>query len=471
MLMISHKMSHSAVDKSLPMRRVDNRPSVGHASRWVVGETDSRRRDSERVVWTRSVSRTRRGLPQSSRTRWSASRVAAVGRAVLVALCLATPVLGQTVEGTSSEERRVSFTPTLSVADVGWDDNVFRVNKSDRPIGDFTATFTPAAQVALRTSRLRLTSEGRVDFIYFKELADVRSIDSNASGRVEVLLGRITPYVGGGWTSARHRRNFEIDSPVRRVEVAADAGIDVQISGKTSTGVMTRWSKVDYEGDTIYLDTDLAFYLASTTVSNGVRFRYALTPLTTIAAEAQLDRTEFASARERNSTGSRVTSVIELRPFALISGRAQVGFRTRTFEDGSVSPFRGAVARADVVYTLLGRTQMAVSVQRDLAYSYRADQRDYLQTGTALSITHRIAGAWDVGGSVGRFRLTYGLGDDPGSQISIAERVLTYGVNLGYLLDRTRMGFQVARQRRSSGFSANREYEDMRIGSTVTYAF
>ena len=79
----------------------------------------------------------------------------------------------------------------------------------------------------------------------------------------------------------------------------------------------------------------------------------------------------------------------------MISGRAQVGVRRRTFDDGSVSPFHGTIARADVAYTLLGRTRMAVSVQRDLSSSYRADQRDYLQTG----VDCRSPTGWGTGGT------------------------------------------------------------------------
>ena len=77
---------------------------------------------------------------------------------------------------------------------------------------------------------------------------------------------------------------------------------------------MTRWSKVDYAGDTIYLDTDLAVYLGASAVGHGVRMQYALTPLTTIGVEVQRDRAKFALATERNSNGYRVMSVIELRP-------------------------------------------------------------------------------------------------------------------------------------------------------------
>ncbi len=116
---------------------------------------------------------------------------------------------------------------------------------------------------------------------------------------------------------------------------------------------------------------------------------------------------------------------------------------------------------------MLGRTRLTVRAQRDLSYSYRPGERDYLQTGTEGIVTHRLGTAWDISGNVGRFNLLYGLGDRSGR----TERVLYYGVDVGRNMFRSRLGFQVARQTRSSDFSARREYEEMRISSSLSYRF
>jgi len=158
---------------------------------------------------------------------------------------------------------------------------------------------------------------------------------------------------------------------------------------------------------------------------------------------------------------------VEFRPFALVSGQAQIGVRSRTFSDHNAPPFRGTVMRLDLSYNLLARTRFTVRGQRDLSYSYRADERDYLQTGTDVSVAQRIATSWDIVGTVGRFNLLYGLA----SRSRQAERVLTYGVDVGRNMSHARIGFQVARQTRSSDFSVGREYENMRISSSVAYKF
>lgn len=425
----------------------------------------------ERRPWNSYVQHARGGPGRGRRPGPGKAGASAVGWAALVALCVASPVLGQTREGEGEAEvQAFSVDPRFQLTDVGWVDNVFRVDEADHPVGDFTFTATPASQLSIRLPRLRVDGQGTLDFIYFQELANVRSIDAYGNIRVELPMGRVTPYVGGNWTRARFRRNFEIDLPLRRVDASGDAGVDVRLSGKTSGGMLARWSSVDYAGDSVFLDSNLAQYLHGTALSTGFRVRYAITPLTTIGADLERDRTEFVDAPERNSDGFRVISVVEFRPLALISGRAQIGFRERTFRDGAAPPFRGTVTQVDVGYTLLGQTRLGVRAQRDLSYSYRPDQRDYLQTGLELTVDHRFAGAWDLGGSLGRFRLLYGLGET-GPRATRVERVLSYSVECGYRFERTRVGFRLTRQGRSSDFSTNRGYEETRVGANLSYDF
>jgi len=401
------------------------------------------------------------GVFVKSRSGWCGVVATSIGLAMCFA---ATPVSGQT--SAPVEAPRV-ISPAVSITNLGWDDNVFRVGADADPAGDFTATVSPSVQASIPWSRMQFTGAGQLDFNYFQRFAAIRSIDRDSRGAVAIALGRLRPHVGGNWTNARHRLNFEIDFPVRRVDRSWDAGVDVNVSAKTSIGAWFRRSREEYTGETVYLDSDLATLLGETATVRGVGVRYALTPLTTLGAEVEQDNERLPHAPERNADGVRVTSVVEFRPLALVSGEARIGVRSRTFSDRSAPSFQGMVTHVDLSYTLLGRTRFTVRSQRDLSYSYRPGERDYLQTGTEGSVTHRLGTAWDVGGSVGRFKLLYGLVDSTAR----VERVLYYGVDVGRTLFRSRVGVQVARQTRSSDFSVGREYEEMRITSSVTYRF
>jgi hypothetical protein len=396
-------------------------------------------------------------------------RIVTAALAAFVVAGASTPLCGQTGNPDSAATQS-SLSPTIGLT-AGWDDNVFRVNTADNPIGDFTTTISPDVQASLRMSRLRISGRAEVDFIHFRKVSQINSIDVLSTGRVELPLGRLTPYFGGDWTNTRHRRNFEIDLPVRQVDSSWNAGVDVRLSGKTSIGVMRRQSRVDYKGDTNYLGSDLAQYLGASAAITGVEFRYSLTPFTTVGADVEQDRTEFETLTERDSDGVLVASVIEFRPLALVSGSARVGVRKRTFLDGNAPSVRTVVTRFDLAYTLLGRTRFAVTGQRDLSYSYRADQRDYLPTGVELAVTQRVANAWELRGAVGRFRLMYGLGVPNGPLASRSERVLTYRLGIGYHIEKMIVGFEVSRETRTSDFTVNRDYEATRAASSVSYGF
>jgi Putative beta-barrel porin 2 len=406
-----------------------------------------------------------RGIRDSGSARL---RLATAALAAFVAVGAPTPVRGQ-ISNRDTMPVRSSLSPTIRLT-VGSDDNVFRVSEADKPIDDFSTTISPAVQAALVRPRLRVSGRSEVDFITFRKVSEINSVDSFGDGRVELLLWRLTPYVGGDWANTRHRRNFEIDLPIRQVDSSWNAGVDLRISGKTSIGVVRRQSREDYRGDTIYLGTDLARYLDATAVTTGAELRHSLTPFTTIGVDVEQDRTEFASATERNSDGFAVASVIEFRPRALVSGRARVGIRRRTFSDGNAPPYRGVITRFDLAYTLLGRTRFAIAGRRDLSYSYRLDQRDYVPSGVELTVNHRVANGWDVVGAVGRFNLDYGLGV-PSALASRSERGLTYRMGVGYHIQKTIVGIEVSRETRTSDFSVGRDYEATRIASSVSYGF
>ena len=396
-------------------------------------------------------------------------RVATAAFVAFVVAGASTPLCGQTANPDSTTAQS-SLSPTIRLT-AGWDDNIFRANTADNPIGDFVTTVSPDVQASFRVSRLRVSGRGEVDFIRFRKVSAINSIDILTNARVELPLGRLTPYFGGDWTNTRHRRNFEIDLPVRQVDSSWNAGIDLRLSAKTSIGVTRRQSRVDYKGDTNYLGSDLAQYLGATAAITGAEFRYSLTPFTTVGADIEQDRTEFEIATERDSEGFLLASVIEFRPLALVSGSARLGIRRRTFIDGNAPSYRTVVTRFDLAYTLLGRTRFVVTGQRDLSYSYRADQRDYLPTGVELAVNHRVANAWDVRGALGQYRLIYGLGVPDGPLSSRSERVLAYRWGFGYHIEKMIVGFEVSRETRTSDFTVNRDYEATRIASSVSYDF
>ena len=273
---------------------------------------------------------------------------------------------------------------------------------------------------------------------------------------------------------SQRRQNLEIDAIAQRRTDSAMLGAEVQLTGKTSLRVSVTRSSLGYAPNSLFLGTDLGSVLDNKTSEQTVGLRYAATPLTKFAVEVSHVRASFETETDRNSGDLTVVPSVEFSPFALVSGRAAVGFIKRTFENGTAS-FSGSTALVDLSYILLGRTRFTVRANRRLEYSYLPGLRDYIEAGTTIFVTQRLGDAWEIGGSFGRSHLSYRQTNPTVGQVlgSIPdESVLSTGVDLGYNVRHTRVGLYAEHIQRDSDLTApGRGYQKYRFGSTVKYDF
>ena len=369
----------------------------------------------------------------------------------------------------------LALSPAIRITNFGHDNNVNNRSTDDGPKGDFTATLSPVVDAWLRSPHVRVNGRSQFDFYYFKQLTDLRALDTDSAGRVELVLNRLTPFFEGTIANTRFRQNLEIDTIAKRRTDSVKPGANLRLTAKVSVGAYAERSRVQYEPNSLYLGTDLARELNHTSTVEGVAVRYALTPYTTFAVGTERQRDRFTFALDRNANSVRVGPSVEFNPNALVSGRAAVGFVRRTFLTGGVPKFNGTNAYVDLNYTLLGQTRFAVGARRELEYSYLADLRDYVVTEVDGSVTQRLGESWDVDGNLGRARLSYRQESTP-TNLSITnfpdETGLTYGGDVGYRIGHTRIAFHFDHQVRQSVLpEKNRAYRRLRIGSTLTYSF
>jgi hypothetical protein len=350
---------------------------------------------------------------------------------------------------------------------------VYNRNVGNDPRGDFVATVSPAVDAWLRSPHARVDGRSELAFYYFKELTNLRALDTDTAARVELPLNRLTPFFAGTLTNTRHRQNLEIDAIARRRNDDVTAGARLRLTTNVSADVYAVRTRVAYEANSRYSGTDLGHALNHRSAAEGLALRYVLTPFTTLAVAIERQRDRFEVANDRESNSVRVTPSVEFNPLALVNGRASVGFRKRTFLTGGVPEFNGTTALVDLKYTLLGRTRFAVAAHRDLQYSYVF--RDYIEAEVTASVTQRIGESWDVGGYLGRARLTFSRQTTPTSRVIEDipdETVLTSGADAGYTLGHMRVGFHVEHRARQSDLPVrHRGYQRLRMGSTLTYVF
>ena len=362
--------------------------------------------------------------------------------------------------------------PTVSLTNLGIDQNVFNEPTDQNPKKDFTFTVQPATELWLRLGPTWVTGKIQEDLVWFKTYASERTANNVSSVGWYVPLNRLAMTFGATHRNVRDRPGFEIDARSQRSETEYTGRIEVRALTRTFIAAGASRQKIDFDKDAVFLNSNLQFELSRVTTSAGLALRYQVTPLTSVslAANRSEDRFAFSSLRDSDSTAASVS--IAFDPAALIKGSATFGYRDFQPLAPALPNFRGTTASVDLFYTLLGTTRFGVTAIRDLQYSYDVNQPYYLLTGFTASIAQQLFGPLDVVGRAGAQHLAYR--DRAGVVIPLSNRVdsvRSYGGGIGYRLSRDlRLGFDVDHANRVSDVS-QRQYDDLRFGLSVTYVF
>lgn len=368
--------------------------------------------------------------------------------------------------------------PALLLKELGVDTNVF--NDQEEPKSDFMFTVTPQADIAVPLARrglLRATLG--TDVVYYRKYDSERSVDPRATVRLEGYAQRITLFVEDSYLNTRQRLNYEIDLRARQLQNELTGGVNVRLTPKTSFEVAGRKGRTRFADDARVAGASQSLNetLDRDTTGASVTARYKHSPLTTFAAKYERLQERFPLSPVRDNDSYRVMPGVEFRPRALISGIAYVGYRNLEPLSPNLPPYSGLVSEVGLSYTLLGSTTFGVTADRDVAFSFESLTPYFVDTSVGVFIRRAIGGKWDVLANAARHRYAYRNLD---AQTTAGLDVLpdrtditnNYGLNLGYRLKRqTRIGFGAAYYTRSSTVALARDYDGLRIGTTVTYGF
>ena len=392
-----------------------------------------------------------------------------IGRAwglLVIAVIVSAPglALAQPQDSDAEEEARfhwgpLALTPTFTIPTIGVDSNVF--NEQEDPKSDFIMSVEPAADYWLRMGRGRLSARSVLNYEFFKEDQDQRSLGGEQHAKLEFMLERVAPFVAGTYVNSKVRNGFEVDLRARRKETMAEVGAAVRLSQRTELVVSANRTFLEHDA-TSFLGVNLKEAHDRTSENGNVSFRYEVTPLTTLVVESRLNHDRFDFSTFRDTDGLRVLSGLELDRSALIHGRAVVGVASVKTLDAAVRDFSGIVAMVDVSCDLRGTTFQG-RVQRDVFYSFEPVDPFYVQTGFGVTARRRLNPRWDALGRVDRYKLDYDVPDRR------PDMVMEYGVGFGYYLRPTlRIGFDAAYTVRESAIMG-RNYDRVLLGPSVIY--
>jgi len=415
-----------------------------------------------------------------------------IRRTVLATLALAALLLGavdasaQEADSPTEEMRfhfgPLGFTPSIALSNFGIDNNVF--NSADQAKQDTTAAVGPAVRAAMRLGRSMLTGTGSAEYLYFNTYTNQRALNSSDEVRWQFHFARLIPYVRGEYATTKNRPGYEIDSRSRQQRQAVEVGAELKLSAKTRLIASASRGRIAFDAGETFFDVNLADELNRRTDSQQLQLRHQLTSLTTLVVVADAMQDRFITNTLRSSDSIRVMPGFEMKPSALISGHAAVGFRQLTPLSASVPSYRGVVAAVDTKYLVTGATQLAVSVSRDLAYSYQPLQPYYTLTDVGVGVTQRISYTWDMVAGASHQSLDYHqltslaapTVDTPGGpadpvipSLSRVDSIEQYTAGIGYRLGRTlRIGVDGIYYKRHS-LDVHENFDGLRFGASVKY--
>jgi hypothetical protein len=359
----------------------------------------------------------------------------------------------------------VSMTPRFGLRNLGVDTNVF--NLADEPAGDFTTTMSGGTDTWLRLGRVYVASKTMVDWYYFQKASNQRSVHLNQEGRLDIDLFRFVPRVGGAFLNTRQRPNDEIDLRVQQRNNLAFAGVMVPIGSRGRIDAEVREQRFDYAVGK-HGDATVASALNRTARIATVSAGLDLTPLTrlVVSAERREDRFKFASERDSNSF--KFMPGLEMQPFALISGRAFVGYRKFESPSPAVPDLARLVAAVELRFVAADAFRLTGKFDRDLDYSLDLDESIYMSTALGLEALQALNLDWDVVGRVRLASLAYQQTETGSGRV---DRVRQVGAGIGRRIGaELRVGFDVDYVTRSSALGS-RSYDGFRYGASVTYGY
>lgn len=356
------------------------------------------------------------------------------------------------------------LSPSLTIADVGVDDNVF--NSETEPQSDFTATIVPRMVMRMRARRLLLTYRGSSDFVYYRDFEGERSVNNSSDLRLDLSLGRLQPFVAGGLQDTRSRLNAELDLRAHRTARSALAGTRVLLASRTLMSFSGRYAETEFDSGLFFEGAELARTLNSRQQAVDGAIHLLLTPLTTLEIGGSVQQDRFPGDPTRDADTFRFAPVLQFAPDALIRGTASVGYRRFRPRSDTLPDYSGLYVATTVSYTMLGRTKFDWFVTRDVQYSFEESSPYYLETGTRLVVTQQVIGRFDVQATGGRHRLDYRSGLIDAARVDRADVV---GAGVGFRIrENLRLGINGEYARRQSERAA-RQYERRRIFASLNY--
>jgi len=331
--------------------------------------------------------------------------------------------------------RALSWSPTLTLQEFGWDSNI--ENAPSNPVSDMTATVKPGAEGSLNLAHAKLSGSALLEMVYYDQSTRDRALNRRFNGRAEFPLKALTPYVAFAQQSAKDRPTPEVDTPQRHTDLDVNAGASVPVSSRVAIQFGGRRQTTTYDEDAVVRGVSAATALDYRQLGATIGVRVALTPLTSVGVDVQQMRTTYPLSPLKTDESSASHVSLEFAPDAVIRGHAGIGWHKQTSRDVAFLPYNGVVFDVDLGYVLLDVTRINGRYSRDTAVSVEAPY--YVSTVYGLDLSQAFFGPTEL---IGRYTRTNA--DYPGDLVrAVTPRLDTLDTYAGGVAIRVGKGSRV----------------------------
>jgi hypothetical protein len=372
-------------------------------------------------------------------------------------------------ESAQIEFGSLSIYPSLKLADVGIDQNVF--NEANAPTRDQTLTVSSQALAVWRVGLNELMFSTGNDYVWFKDSVSERSSNTNYTARFNLSASRFKPYVGAQHNRTSTRPTVEIDTRARRSTRMAVVGSSFNLTERTAITASAQWDETTFDDSEQFRGVDLAEGMNNHAGVYGGGFRYAVTPFTTLSVNGNYRRQIFPESHARDAKSYRVTPRVDFAPEAVIRGSFSAGYERFVPDDPELPENEGIVLEGSLNWTVSSTTLFDLTLGRNVNYSYQDTELYYLQTGARLTVSQRLFGPLGLQGTAERQHLSYrwhrGVSPSPGFEDRIDTATLVSAGVLVHIGHGMSVLTGVEKASRSSSVDLRQRFNRTRLLSTV----
>lgn len=362
----------------------------------------------------------------------------------------------------------LKLAPGMTIREIGWDDNVFQEATSEGPKSDWAASVQPDISAFTRLRWVQLSANAGADLTYYQTYESERSVGHVGKARVDFLLSRVRPFIGGGTNETRTRPNGEIDVRADRQEDELSGGLAFDLSPTSLVYGSAVESRSRYE-DALESGVNLSDTMSRDSSNYQVGMKTDLTPLLSMQLSGHYQEDRFPFEPIRNGEAKLATAAFSIAQEAVISGFITVSYRDATYADPGLKPQRGVVGNAAIIYPFLEIGRLGITASRGVEYSFDVSEGYYVEQSFGLSYTHRLFGEVDaqVRGSVATFEY-----EARETEPAHTDKLETAAGSLGYnLRNRTRIALNYEYGLRRSPVFPLRSYVRRRAYLSWQFAF